>query len=522
MKPFLCILLLTLNLLGADGIDSLFQEVDDPDEHRYDLQRLTSILQDMARSERKGSIRQRLQYSPGLAGWRLLNKGWVNTSAVDMTFLVEQDPGEQRGTDHTVFSLKFDDFQGLDQLIIGNFRVRNIASILSDRVSPRSGTHPSGLIQKSQLQARPHYSSREYAYYEGAVGVWSKSNLKILGYASARDQLGRWKDGRFIEESSGIHLPGNTLIRKQHTSWGLITRYHLDQLSITLGSRNEVDQSLELGLQWERGVHLLQVISRVNQGSYQGILAGSFRMERLWFSYQMRSFHSRSVVDRSPVRTLSKELKHERALSLRILARPMDKIRLQLALDGAIPFNAESFPQLQSIFSFKMICMIRLVHREVQLQYARRTTRDDYPSEYWWGAVDSEDIMRAAIGYLHELREDFSYRLNGKIAALDQFRSFLIQQRFRWSMEDSWRVDLGYVRFSVPHYRLNHSIYETGLLESYNFFTAYGDGQRWFLCIRYAGRERSTVEFRVARTESFLPVQSKLKLELGFQLSIVL
>lgn len=66
------------------------------------------------------------------------------------------------------------------------------------------------------------------------------------------------------------------------------------------------------------------------------------------------------------------------------------------------------------------------------------------------------------------------------------------------------------------------SVYETSVAESFGFYTAFDDGDRWFLYLKQGVVNWFHIELKLVQTRSFeFPVSPK-QLALSLQMSIVL
>jgi hypothetical protein len=522
MKFILLFHLTALAVVCGTFQDTLINDNDEPDVLEYEWKQITALLKTMQKSQRKVIIRQRFSYSPSLNGWGLMNKGWISVKGTDLMFVLEQDPGEMQGTDHAVFAVKSRQLPGFDQLIIGDFRIRTIASRLYDLPSLRLGSHPSNLIQSVTIDLRPHYSTRESYYLHGAGGLWRKERLQVVGFVSSKNELGRWVDGKFIEESNGIHPVGHSFSSLVKRTAGLMMTYNHEGTSLGLGSRIDDGHNLELGLEQKIGKHIIQILCLGNQGYFRGMIIASLRSDQLWISSQFRFSTGRDNLSSSPRQSFSPGNDTQGSYSFRLLGKPLNFITIQLAVDGTLTTSAVRMDQLAKNNRQHVRSILKFSKRQIQLDLSRRRVSDAYSPNVWMKQRINENLKSMSMALNQEISKRLRYRLNLKTASLDSLRSFLIQQRLQWLFAESWKIDIGYVRYTVPYYKLALTIYETGLRESYSFYSAHGDGQRWYIHMRFQQRTKSMVEFRLAQTESFQAPSMRSRFFLGFQLSIVL
>jgi len=86
---------------------------------------------------------------------------------------------------------------------------------------------------------------------------------------------------------------------------------------------------------------------------------------------------------------------------------------------------------------------------------------------------------------------------------------------------DELRIIVGLVRYIVPEADLRLSIYESNVVESFSFFTAFNDGQRWFIYFSNHFNEQARMEFRLSQTTRYESPNYSKQLDFSFQLSVV-
>ena len=499
--------------------DSLLTEMEDPDEEAYDWESIGQLIGSTINQESQGMIRQRLQFVPGVAGWRLLSKGYLKSASSLMTFFIEQDPEEWNISDHSAFSISLNPIPGINRLVIGDFRIRTVGNYLHDQTAGRLSVRPGSLFQHMTPGLRSHYSSREYAFFRGVASQWERSGINLVTFISSRKMLGRHRDGIFVEDISGLHIAGNTLSSQRRTEAGIAAFYTKDAMGVALATQVGNGSISEFGLQWRSITQRLQLIGISGPGYIRGSLAWSKRLPQLWISSQYRVFLGAAAGRSPPTRMLRGA---EQALSFRAQLRPHSKLQIFWTLDGAKPLRSDRMEGQKQFYRYQYILSWTGTEKELMLKASKQVSDNLFPSNIWAQPTFNEEIWKGALAFKQDLAKGLSLRLNGKVSNMKSLQSFLIQQRLTWKPSESFVLHLGYVRYLVPHYRLSLSIYEAGLLESYSFFTAHGDGQRWYTYFRYKPSDRSTVEVSVASEVSFKDVESQGKLNLGFQLSIVL
>ena len=97
----------------------------------------------------------------------------------------------------------------------------------------------------------------------------------------------------------------------------------------------------------------------------------------------------------------------------------------------------------------------------------------------------------------------------------------MIQQRLTWE-KGSWKWATGYVRFSIPDYTMRLSVYETSVAESFGFYTAFDDGDRWFLYLKQQLVNWFHIELKLVQTRSFEHASLPKQLAFSLQMSVVL
>jgi len=86
---------------------------------------------------------------------------------------------------------------------------------------------------------------------------------------------------------------------------------------------------------------------------------------------------------------------------------------------------------------------------------------------------------------------------------------------------DELRIIVGLVRYIVPEADLRLSIYESNVVESFSFFTAFNDGQRWFIYFSNHFNKQARMELRLSETSKYESLNYSKQLDFSFQLSVV-
>ncbi|MCF7905046.1 MAG: hypothetical protein K9M49_07815 [Candidatus Marinimicrobia bacterium] len=520
--------------------ESVVEELGEPDELRYETELINQLHQiptdlDIAYADSlsgaqspwqfslgKAVLRQRIQYSPSLQGWRMMNKGWVKGDFLDVTFVLEQDPGEKRSNDHAAFSVATDRLQGIDQVLLGNFVVRAGSGMLFSPGYSRLSILPGSLTTRLRPRATAHYSTRENGYLQGIAASWQRDGMDIVAYGSGRQLLGRWRESGFAEDLTGIHPVSKSYATKLHREFGLLMLYYDQGTFYYVGSKITKGMEMELGYQWEHDNQKIQLFIVLGAGYKRLVADWAVRMELLRVSIQLRHYEENDRGTSAPLRLISQNGSGETAYALRIQTNPRKFLRLHFSLDGGLPSYINSLVDLQHIQQFSLMAILKARERKLQVQLSSKKRYPMYPDDLWSGSRIDWKVNKLSLSYSHQLHQSLRYRANIKVAQSGHQRSALLQQRLQWSPVRSYRINLGYSRYLVPDSRLNLTTYETGLIESYSFFSAYGDGQRWYLLVRCEPFRSSIIEFRVAQTQKFQETFTSIPPAFGFQLSIVL
>jgi opacity protein-like surface antigen len=503
-------------------------ELDDPDENGFYDALLDQIFTPISMSATDIILRQRLQYSPSMNGWRILNKGRFINPNLSFNFLLEQDPTEGSLADHAVFTLSSDQVPGVDKLLIGDFNLRWGAGFLQSQNTRRSSLNPTSLTSRILPNIRPHYSTRETDYFHGLAIEKQMNSLNTVMFASKRRTLGQVKDGTFREDTDGIHSADRTYESQSIIDFGFAGIYDWRTLTlysaVRMNSFEGKSTQYELGAHWQySGNQLFQIfIDNFNPARNQSIINWYYKTKTLGLSAQYRYFQSfQTQTFGTELAQLGSTSKSEHGFSLRLLVSPRRGLRLNYAIDLGQSRNETTLYETRSLNQHKAQIKFARSNREWQYDWSYKFDGPIYPTDLWQGEMDFLKITKYALSLNERFSPSLWYRVNLKAATNNEHWSILIQQRMGWLVQN-WKLAMGYVRYNVPNHTLRISIYETGLVESFNFFTAFADGQRWFLYLRYSSRRQSSFEFQIAQTTAF-PQESVVKYpSLSFQLSIVL
>lgn len=473
-------------------------------------------------------LRQKIKYSTPLAGWRILQKGRVRGSWGDLVFLAEQDPGEEHLTDHAVFAISSDKVPGFEKLILGDFHISWGNGLLLNQSGSRTGFTPASLVKQPRHVLRPHYSTREQNYFHGIAGEWQIKGLRGIAFVSSRKARGQIKTGVFKEDSDGIHPQGKSYAEQNINAAGLAGIYEFNDLCVYLALMHESlsGKSIghELGLYWRISAkQFLQVyVDDPKLKSSRSISSWSYRTGPVQLSIQYRNYpHTQSGNSGSVISMLGAQALNERGFSTRLQFRPRSHLLIRYALDRGAASQLLRLSDSRSVWQHRAQLQYRNTEQKWQLDWNNKTSGPLIPDDIWFENTSSTKLIKLGVSLDQKISSQLQYRLNLKTVSQSLGRSVLIQQRILWSLPN-WKGAVGFAKYAIPGYDLRISIYESGLRESFNFFTAYETGQRWFLYLKNNYYGSADLEFRIAQTHTFEIGEPAKQLELSFQLSIVL
>ncbi|NQV14522.1 hypothetical protein HQ531_03615 [bacterium] len=492
-----------------------------------DLKLLEGTLQSR-QNQSSVLFRQRMQYSASLEGWRILHKGRIQNEIGSLVFLMEQDPGEKNLTDHSVFTLSSDRIPRVGSLLVGDFHITWGGGLLLNQQRGRSGLTPSSLQKNFKLALTPHYSTRETNYFHGVAAKWQNNLMQGVAFISNRWALGHYNQENFSEDSDGIHPAGKLYDSKSLDAVGMAGIIKFSKIQLYLASLQnghlQQDLGVELGVQFELNPrHQFQVfVDSPNYYKAKSLANWRYKTRAFEFAVQHRYYRSLLVQSEGSVLALlGSNAESEKGLSVRLLVRPRKYIIMLYSLDVGTSAQLRSLSDTRQVIWHKAQFRYRIPQREWQLDLNVKDDGPQIPDDIWEDEIQHLQIAKFAVSLSEKLTPALRYRLNIKTAIQKEEQSILIQQRILINYHNS-NAAIGYSRYSIPSYLLRLSTYESGLAESFNFFTAYDDGQHWFIYLKYVKNELIELEFRVAQMQGFqFPGLSK-QLEYGFQLSVVL
>ena len=489
------------------------------------------LLQQISWEGKEGiglNLRQRLQSGASSEGWRILQKGRLRSPWGNLIFLLEQDPGEARLSDHSILTLSSHRLPGFHQVMLGDFHVRWGAGLILNQQGFRSSLNPNSLLIRSPLAITPHYSSRETDYFRGIAGEWNLAGIKAAMFISSRKAVGVFDGVEFREDSDGIHPSGkqyNNFTQRFAGMAGIFEAGALELFSaVIFNPETKPAGQYELGMTWHiSGSQLLQLFTdRYRLGEGRSIIAWSYKSKTVIYSIQYRRYKTTTPLSSGSVLALlGTSATNESGLAIRTQIRPNKQVLLRYALDTGFSSTLNDLKENNRVVQHKVQLFLKQTQRDWQLDISLKRAGPITPIDIWNSEINYDQISKLALSLSQKISPKFQYRLNLKTATNSSDKSMLIQQRLMLNAV-SLKASIGFVRFIVPEYGLRLSIYETSLLESFSFYTAYEDGQRWFIYVERRFREQVDLEMRLAHSHlDQLPFGAK-QLEVSLQLSIVL
>lgn len=472
------------------------------------------------------SLRQRIQYAPAQQGWRILNKGHVWNRFGHANFLLEQDPGETRLSDHAVFTFSSGVIPGFDNLILGDFQVNWGGGLILNQSGYRMNLNPRSIMHKKQLAIRPHYSVREIKYYRGIAGTFSRWSTQGSVFISRRKLLGAWKGGQFIEDSDGIHPAGKRYERHYENVMGIALerKFH----TFRLFSAMLVQPEESTTVQYELGLSNLQVspnsfeffLNSLDPNNQRILFNWMYTSKPIMISIQYRLYRTVNEISTGIVpTTLGTSATNETGIAVRAQLRPLKNYQIRFTLETGNPATTRSVWDYRQIKNHKLQVIKRYPKGVVQVDYNLKTESSLISGSIWEGAISELTLIKSAISVNHHLSSSLNFRMNLKSAFQNDDTGVLLQQRLSGAKQ-GWQWSVGYTRFTIPAFAMRLSIYETSLAESFAFFTAYDDGERWFIYLKHNIPKDIQLEFKLNQTRSFNSDSATGGLSVSFQFSI--
>ncbi|NQV43248.1 MAG: hypothetical protein HQ506_12930 [Candidatus Marinimicrobia bacterium] len=491
---------------------------------------LTLLKNDLKQGSQKTQIhlRQRMQYSPSLNGWRVLNKGHLHNRWGSVVLLSEQDPGERDLTDHSIVALSSQSIPWLDHLVIGDFHVSWGGGLILNQQGSRLSLNPGSLLRSKQSTIRPHYSSREVDYFHGIASSFSFGEAQGSAFISSRLVAGTMHGDQFTEDGDGIHPTGRILEYRRTNDLGFALETVASGMLIygsTLYSPHASKHlAYELGLSTELGgSQKIQIYSNSLDLSNHRILgAWAYHSPALKVSLQLRHFTSDQIHSPGAIPTLmGAAASNEKGLSVRAQLRPTNKVQIRYAIDTGFSIDFHSSQDYRAIQQHKLQVNWKMAAGVFQVDFSQKNDRHNVVADNWAGELSNRRLTKVALSTTHLFLPRLRYGINVKSAFAQKESSFLVQQRLFW-VKGNWTWAMGYVRFFIPDYTMRLSVYETSVAESFGFYTAFDDGDRWFVYLKQQVVNWFLLELKLVQTRSFeIPILPE-QLALSLQMSIVL
>ena len=337
-------------------------------------------------------FRQRLQYSPSLKGWRILNKGRIWNKWGSVNVLTEQDPGEDKLTAHSVFTLSSHSIPWLDHVILGDFHVNWGGGLILNQQGSRPSLNPRSLLRTKQSTIRPHYSSREIDYFKGIAGSFSYSKIHGVAFVSSRIQKGLSSRNQFREDADGIHPTGKVLESKRKNDIGLALE--------ALSSRTQFYASaiynpeIKSGLAYELGLskkldhsQRIQVYTNsLDSKNHRMTLTWAYFTPALYVTLQYRHYITDEVLAPGFISTLlGTSASNEKGLSARLQMRPTRKLQIRYALETGNSVEFQTADDYRTIQQHKFQVIQKLDEGFLQFDYSRKLERPVLEGDIWGG-----------------------------------------------------------------------------------------------------------------------------------------
>mgnify|MGYP006883060001 CR=1 FL=1 len=514
----------------------MWQGQDDPKKTVRKLKRMLSqedkhlLNQDdpTRRDATQMVLRQRIQYSPSLEGYRLLNKARVWNQWGTITLLAEQDPGEVKITDHAILTATTPHFPGFTQLMLGDFHISWGGGLLLNQQGYRSSLNPAKLFKQSQMILRPHYSTRERDYYRGLAGTFSLNQINGSVFLSQRKALGKYQSGTFREDADGIHPRGQSFDSKNFRAAGMALQADFSHLQCYASTLLSADQNPglghELGVLWEMNSALSLQVYTDHLMNHQGRASAIWVYKSHPLNFSIRFNHyAAGAPDLSGAvpALLGSSASNENDIMVRSLLRPTQSLRIAYALDLSRADQLGSFEDLRTLQQHKLQVQWKPMQSVWQFDWSQKEELNIMPHDIWRGNTYDVKVLKSAGALQQKISSHLEYRLNLKLASSNKIVAHLFQQRILLKFAN-WQGAFGFVRYEIPEYALRLSVYESSVKESFSFFTAFDDGQRWFLHFRGLTNEFAEFEFKLAQSRSYEVDAPAEQLEYSLQMSIVL
>lgn len=473
-------------------------------------------------------LRHQLQYSPSLQGWRVLNKARIWSSQGSINLVIEQDPGEERLTDHVAIALVRHDLAWTDMLILGDYHINWGGGLILRQSQARMTMNPREYKQTNQLVMRPHYSSRESGYFRGLAVDLTQGPMHGALFISNRYRQGMEKEGLFKEDADGVHPAGKHFITRRNQTMGLGVELKLPVCRLYAAALNQPDESVPAVTEYgitstiHHDHHIQLYTTGFTRVDVRWKFSWTYTSERLIAALQYRHYDTtQDLVNGSTLALLGNSAANESGISLRFEIKNYSGQTLRYVLVAAEPVNPHSYLEYPRVQFHKLQYHYRLDHTRVRIDLQWRQEEAGVWGDIWNAQIRRNQIKKGGFSMSHHLSPLIIYRLNLKYALEGKQRSALVQQRFSGKLK-GWKWSVGYVRYHIPYHSLRLSIYEAAVAESFGFFTAYNDGERFFLYCGLALLDQFIVELKLSDTRELGNPSTLKQLAMQFQLSVVL
>ena len=476
----------------------------------------------------KRQWRHRFQYSPSLQGWRILNKARVWSHQGSLNLVSEQDPGEERLTDHVAIALVRQRFSWTDILILGDYHINWGGGLLLRQSQARMTMNPKEFKQTKRLVLRPHYSTRESGFFRGLATGFSQGPFHGAFFVSRRTWRGLEKGGIVMEDADGIHPPGKQFILRHQQTMGVGTEIKFPLFTVYAATLYQPGESRHPATEYgisatiDPGHHFQLYTTGFAGLDLRWNLSWTYTAESLIVALQYRHYDTtEDLVNGSTLTLLGNAASNESGLSLRVEIKKASNQSLRYVLmvaESATPHTYLEYPRVQF---HKLQYIHRFDETKLQVDLQQRQEDPAFLGDIWNSQLQMKQVKKGSISATHQLSPSLIYRLNLKCAFEQSQRGMLVQQRLSGTL-NAWKWSIGYVRFHIPQHNLRLSIYETSVAESFGFFTAFNDGERFFLYGGLSLLDQLRIEIKLSDTRILGNPNTLKQLAMQFQLSVVL
>lgn len=295
-----------------------------------------------------------------------------------------------------------------DHLILGGFHVNWGGGLILNQQGSRPSLNPRSLLRTKQSTIRPHYSSRETDYFQGAAGSFSLSKFHGAFFVSSRIMEGLWTGNQFREDADGIHPSGKILESRRANDYGLALEALLSgtQLYASTIYTPEAKSGLsyELGFSQELA-HSQKIQVYTNSFDYANhrmTVAWAYFTSPLRVSLQYRHFITDEVLAPGFTSTLlGTSASNEKGISVRAQVRPTGKLQIRYALDTGNSVELQTVDDYRTIQQHKLQVIQKLIQGVFQFDYSRKNEHPIMVGDIWLGQFSTYKISRCAVSLVH-------------------------------------------------------------------------------------------------------------------------